>query len=145
MPGPVLKDGLGMTLAPNSGLFTLVIEKMLTPPGYEDRGAIDTTTLRNETMVTEWAKQLTKMTKLSFKGAYGGADAFAIEIDNDWLVNQQWVLTFPNGGTLTFWGQLNGATPDEVSEGNQPLISMSVLCTNEDNSGVETDPIWLPS
>jgi len=55
--------------------------------------------------------------------------------------NQEIVLTYPDGETLTFWGWLDGYAPNEMSEGEQPTAEVTVICSNQNNSGVETAPV----
>ncbi len=140
----MMKDGYSTLVQLNGGLLTFIHEKTVTPPGMLDRGTIDTTTMRNVGVVTHWLKQLADITQLTFKAAFaGGAGLF--EAFGQYGVNQLIVLQFPTGfGTVQFWGGLTGCVPDEHSEGNQPMVTVTISPTLEDNSGNLVEPLFIP-
>jgi len=49
--------------------------------------------------------------------------------------------TFPDGATLAFWGWLDEFTPGAAVEGEQPEADITVICSNQNDSGVETAPV----
>jgi len=124
--------------APSQGL--LIWEKEVTPPGLDGGGPNDTTTMRNVSWRTRAPKHLISLTAGSFTAAY---DPEAFEILLDQLnVNQLITVTFPNGDTYAFYGWLNNFTPNTVVEGEQPTATCSIEPSNQNASGVETDPVY---
>jgi hypothetical protein len=136
-----MKDGYSTLVQLNGGLLTFIHEKTVTPVGFLDRGTIDTTTMRNSDVLTHALKQLYDLTDLTFKAAFGGGSGLN-EALTQLQVNQEIEILFPAGfGSITFWGGLTGCVPDEHSEGNQPMVTVTIKPTLEDNDGVEREPV----
>lgn len=115
-------------------------EKSVTPPGLSAGGEIDTTTMRNTTWRTRNPKSLVTMTPMSATCAYDpeGYETILAQLG----VNQEIVVTFPDGSTLTFWGWLDEFTPGESVEGEQPTADVTFIPSNQNASGVETAPVY---
>lgn len=115
-------------------------EKTLTPPGMDGGGANDTTTMRNTRMRTRAPKKLYTLTEFSITVAYD-PEIYDSLIDlmqqNKWLV-----INFPDGSTLGFWGWLDGADGQEISEGSQPEMELTVIPGNQDLNGEEVEPVY---
>jgi len=114
-------------------------EKTVTPPGVSSGGAIDVTTMRNTTWRTKSPKTFKDMTDGSLTVAYDPAvytEILAMIGDN-----QSIVITFPDATTLTFWGWIDAFTPGEMVEGEQPTAEVTIIPSNMNDSGVETDPV----
>lgn len=131
------------TLISFSGSSALVFqEKEVTPPSISGGGANDTTTMHNVTYRTKSPKKLISMGEMGAMVAYdpGIYDEIADQIN----VNQEITVTFPDGGELTFWGWLDDFKPNAVKEGEQPTAELTIICSNQNSSGVETAPQYTP-
>ena len=125
--------------AASSVLATLLIEKSVTPPGLSGGGSVDTTTMANTTYRTMQPKQLITMTNGSFTAAYDpGVLSDLVALLN---VNTLITLTFPDATTWAFWGYLDEFTPNANEEGGQPTAEVTIVPTNQNDSGVETAPV----
>jgi hypothetical protein len=115
-------------------------QKTVTPPGMDGGGEVDTTTMLNETYRTRNPKPLITMSNMSMTAAYdpGVYDSILSLIN----VNNLITVTFPDGATLAFYGWLNSFTPGECTEGTQPTATVDIIPSNQDESGVETAPVY---
>ena len=126
-----------VTFPENSSI--LLWEKELTPPGVEGGGENDTTVMDNSTYRTKSPKSLITMSDMSLIAAYDPAvydDIIAIV-----NVNQLIVITWPDDSTLQFWGWIDEFKPGSVEEGSQPTADVTIKCSNQNDSGVETAPV----
>lgn len=117
-------------------------EKTVTPPGMDAGGANDTTTMRNTSLRTKAPKKLKTMTDMTSTVAY---DTDVFDPTEVWDMigeNQEITITFPEGETLKFWGWLDKFQPSEVREGEQPTATVTIVCSNQDDDGVETEPVY---
>lgn len=138
-----IDDGFSTTIAfavaPTAGL--LIYEKAVTPPGFENGGAIDTTTMLNTAYRTMAPKKLKTLTEFSFTAAYQpGAYSALLGVLG---TNGQITITFPDGATLVFYGWIDAVAPGELAEGEQPTLDITVIPSNT-NAGVETAPVLTP-
>lgn len=114
-------------------------EKTVTPPGMDAGGSNDTTTMRNSTFRTRQPKKLITLSDASAKVAF---DPLVItQIQAMIGKNQEITITFPNDETLVFWGWLDKFTPSEFVEGEQPTADITIIPSNQNESGVETAPV----
>jgi hypothetical protein len=115
-------------------------EKDVTPPGLDAGGANDTTTMRNTLWRTKASKKLITMTDMTLTVSYDPA------IYSDILTmigdNQQITITFPDGATLVFWGWLDKFTPGQIAEGSQPTATITIIPSNQNDSGTEEPPVY---
>lgn len=111
----------------------------VTPPGVDAGGGIDTTTMRNEEWRTMAAKHLKSLTSSSFTAAYKTISY--TQIITMIGVNQVITLTFPDGGSIEFWGFLNTFTPGAHVEGERPTAECEIIPTLKDDDGVEVEPV----
>jgi len=141
----IMNDGYQTTIgfsALASGVVFNVIakEKGVTPPAIEGGGKIDLTTMRNSNARTFYPKQLYTIADCSVVVAWDplmyGEMASVIG------VNQTITITFPDASTLAFWGTLDGFTPNENVEGEQPTAVLNIIATNLNDSDEETEPTW---
>ena len=148
-----LNDGHSTTIGfltvsspdPDAPIAFLFKEKRVTPIGVDGGGPNDTTTMRNTTWRTMQPKKLKTLTEMSATVSYdpvvmnpGGSVNVVDEIN----VNRQILVKFSDGSKLRFWGWLNNFTLGECAEGAQPEATISVFGSNQDNSGVEQEPIY---
>lgn len=137
---PRLDDGYQTLISFASNPAVKFYEKTVTPPGMDGGGPTVTTTMRNETLRTMAPKFLVTMTESSVVAAYDP------EFYNDVLqminVNQLVTITFPDGSSLDFWGWLDKFVPNEHQEGEQPTAQVTIHPSNQNDSGVETLPVF---
>lgn len=135
-----IDDGFSTTISFADNPTVLFYEKTVTPPGLQGGGANDTTTMRNTTWRTMAPKKLKTMSEASSKVSYDPAvysDVLTM-IQNNQLIT----INFPDGSTLEFYGWLDEFTPDEVQEGSQPTATIKIIPSNQNDSGVETAPVY---
>lgn len=133
-----IDDGHGTTISFANYPSVAFYEKTVTPPGVDGGGENDTTTMRNTAWRTKAPKQLKSLSECSFTAAYDPAVYTSIvSMVNE---NQQITVTFADGQTLTFWGWLNEFTPQDVTEGEQPVADVTIIPSNQNAAGVETAP-----
>jgi hypothetical protein len=115
-------------------------EKSVTPPGFDGGGENDTTTMRNTAWRTRAPKKLKTLTEMSLTVSY---DAAVLD-DVDAAINDNQLIevTFPDGSTWEFWGWLNAFTPGAAEEGSQPTADVTIIPSNQNDSGVETAPSY---
>ena len=123
-----------------SGVTILLKETSVTPPGVDAGGENDTTTMRNETWRTKQPKALKSLTDGSCTFQYDPAlyDQILTIIGVNGLVT----VTFSDESTLEFYGWLNNFTPGECVEGAMPTATGTIICSNQTDAGVETDPVY---
>lgn len=114
-------------------------EKEVTPPGLDGGGENDTTTMRNTVYRTKAPKQLVTLTEMSCSVSYD--PNFYDDILAMLNTNQQIEVEFPDGTTLTFWGWLDKFVPGNLVEGQQPTADITIVPSNQNDSGVETAPV----
>lgn len=135
-----LKDGHPTTISFSEDSAILLYEKEVTPPSIEGGGENDTTTMLNTTWRTKQPKHLKTLGQSSFLAAYDPAfyDSIADLVNTNQLIT----ITFPDGDTLAFWGWIDSVTPQRITEGEQPTVEVTIICSNENSSGVETAPVY---
>lgn len=136
--GNRIDDGLS-TVISFSGTPTVKLwQKQVTPPGIEGGGSNDTTTMHNTVWRTRSPKKLKTLSDASFTAAYDPTVYSQILAMIN--INQQITVTFPSGKTLVFWGWLDKFAPARMTEGAQPEAECTIICSNQNASGVETAP-----
>jgi len=56
--------------------------------------------------------------------------------------NQLITITWPDTSTLAFWGWLDKFVPANVVEGEQPTATVTIEPSNQNDSQVETAPVY---
>ena len=115
-------------------------EKEVTPPSMEGGGENDTTTMRNNTVRTKSPKKLKGLGEASLVVAYDTA-----VLEEVWTLlntNDQIKITFPDGSTYEFWGWLDNFEPGALVEGEQPTADVTIILSNQDSSGDESEPVY---
>ena len=132
-----LRDGFPTTIT-ISGAGTTFWEKTVQPPGIDGGAAIDITTMRNTSLRTKWPRKLYELSPVELSVAYDPTvyDTIKAAIN----VNGAIVVTFPDHGTLTFYGYLQKFTPEANEEGKEPMARITIQPTNM-NGGAETAPV----
>ena len=115
-------------------------EKEVTPPGLAGGGENDTTTMRN----VEWRTKAPKKLKSLTEG--GGVVSYDPAVYDEVVAmmqeNQEITIEFADGSTLAFWGWLEEFTPNACKEGEQPTANIKFIPSNQNDSGVETAPVF---
>lgn len=149
---PFLNDGFSTTI--ELGTFPTVFavvarEKTVTPSGYSGGGGIPVTTMRNIAYRTTAPKYLINVEPLTLTVAYD-PDTFdpanlASGMPNIINVNQLITITFPSGDSLSFYGFVDEWKSQENREGEQPLISMTIIPSLLDptDNDTETAPVYV--
>ena len=139
--GVRLKDGhptyIEFALNTNFPLWEVTV----TPPGFDAGGPNDTTNMRNVRFRTKQPKKLVTMTAMS--GTCHYATVFYDTALDMLGVNQLITTTFSDGSKVKFWGFLDKLTPQESREGTPPIANFTVEASNEDDDGVEAEPIYV--
>lgn len=135
----LLEDGFSTTYTFASGALEFE-EISVNPPGIDQGGEIDTTTMHNVAWRTRAAKKLKTLSEGGGTAAYDPAVYTSILAQIG--VNQEITITWPDNSTLKFWGFLNTFDPSEVSEGERPEADFSIIPTNRNAAGVETAPVY---
>jgi len=140
----VQTDGFSTTIAFSAGVSGITVadlmpEKDVQPPGIDGGGPNDTSTMRNTAWRTLQPKSLKSLTPCNLTVAYD--PAMYTEMNDMCPVNQEIVITFPDGETLTFWGWVNTFTPGVNVEGEQPTASVEIQPSNQNNAGAEVAPV----
>jgi len=136
----ILKDGFSTTI---SVAGTTFIEKTLTPPGISAGGAIDTTNMRSTAWRTKRPKSILELLDSGISVQWDPAAYTAIKADLG--VNQEIIVTFPDGDILAFYGWIDTFDPGEMQEGEEPLADVTIIASNTDSTvgatlGDETAP-----
>lgn len=115
-------------------------EKEVTPPSMEGGGPNDTTTMRNTSLRTKAPKLLKELGQMTLVASYDPAVYSSVwdMINNNQLIT----ITFPEGDTYAFYGWLDSFKPNAIKEGEQPTAQITIECSNQDDTGVETEPVY---
>jgi hypothetical protein len=139
--GTRLKDGFSTIITFDGATGASLWEQTIAPPGAAGGGANDTTTMRNIAWRTRQPKKLSTLTDATGVAQYDpifyGANLAALLRTNGRIV-----VTFPNGGTLTFWGWLDEFKPNPHKEGEPPTVNFTVIPSNQDATGAEIAPLY---
>lgn len=137
-----LDDGFATTVTFSSSTSASLLfqEREVTPPGVSAGGENDTTTMKNTTWRTKAPKQLKTLTTMTEVAKYD--PRIYDEIVDMIGVNQQITVTFPDASTLVFWGWVDEFTPNAVSEGTMGTANVTVIASNQNDSQVETAPVY---
>lgn len=118
-------------LDPNIELWEVTV----TPPGIDGGDKIDVTNMWNTEYRTYNPRTLKEMTDSELTAHWDPLIYTALLA----AVNRRDVITdtFPDGTTLCYHGYVKSFEVDEMQEGEPPMITVTVVATNKDSSGVE--------
>jgi len=142
--GIKLDDGFKTLVTIGTGGTELKFwEKTITPPGIDGGDAIDTSTMHNTEWRTYHPRSLKTLTEMTVVAAYD-PDLYS-DTQLRGLINSPRSVSveFPDGSTLAFWGYLRSFSTNELVEGTQPEITLTIQPTNQDDSGAEQDPVLV--
>jgi hypothetical protein len=137
-----IDDGFATIISFANNPTVKFYEKTVTPPGIDGGGPNDTTTMRNTAYRTRAPKKLKSMTRMTATCSY---DPIVFSPSEVWAmtnVNQLITVTFPDGSEVSFYGWLDKFDPGEAREGEQPTATVTIECSNQNLSGVETAPVY---
>ncbi len=115
-------------------------EKTVKPSGFDGGDAIETTTMHNVKLRTMAPRQLKTLTQMTCTAAYDPDIYNQIYV----IINRKTTITvrFPDGSTLAFFGYVKSFEPNDLSEGNFPEATVTIVPTNVDpTTGAEADPV----
>ncbi len=138
-----IDDGHGIQYEFSANPDVNLWEKEVTPPGMDGGEPNNTTTMRNRAWETLAPQKLKTLTESGATVAY--AVASYSEFFDMINVNQEITITYPDGGTVQFWGYLQRFVPNAVVRGQQPTANIRVIPTNQDNDGNEVEPVITPA
>jgi len=138
-----IDDGFSTTVGFELSPTVKFWEKQVTPPSITGGGSNDTTTMRNTTWRTLAPKQLKSLGQAKLSAAYD--PAVYTDILSMIQVNQLITVTFPDGSTYSFYGWVDEFTPGAIAEGAQPTADVTIICSNQNESGEETAPVFTPA
>jgi hypothetical protein len=114
---------------PTNGL--VLREKEVQPTGYDLGGAIETTTMRNNTFITQAPKSLAKTDDMVLQCQYD--PAVLAQILAVLGVTQVMSTIFPDGTLWNFWAWLESFKPASLKAGEFPLAEVKILLPNASN------------
>lgn len=128
--GIKLKDGYSTRIAFSLNASIELWIKTVTPPPLDGGDPIDQTTMHNLLWRTKAPRSLIDTGVMAVKCAYDPNVYSSLQA----LLNSPGTVTvqFPDGSTVSFFAYLSKAEPQEVSDGSQPEINITVVPTNFD-------------
>ena len=139
--GRYLDDGFSTKIAFARDSNIELWEQTVTPPGIDGGDAIEIVTMHNVTWRTMRARSLKTLMESSFEALYDPVVYNSI-LNN--LINQEGAITchFPDGSKIDFYGFLQKFEPGELSEGEPPTATVTIVPTNFDlTNNVEAGPV----
>lgn len=141
MPG-IMEDGFKTTVA--FAVDTTIPELEIidvTPPGVDQGGAINRTTMANTAFRTKAAKKLKEMTDATLTVAYDPALLTVLLTISG--VNTLITYTFPDSSTWAIYGFIDKAEPGTISEGDMPTMEITVVHSmRHSTTNAETAPVY---
>lgn len=137
--GIPLYDGFSTKVTVSGDTDIAFFEKSITPPSIDGGEAIDITTMFNSTWRTKVPRSLMELGDVSVTAAYD--PVLYTELQSVINVNCTITVEFSDGSTLAFFGYVRTADFQEVSEGEQPEIQVTITPTNWDPANfIEAGP-----
>jgi hypothetical protein len=132
----VVVDGQGTTVTIDA---VAIIPKTITVPGWA-KEVLSRTTLANTAYKTKQVATLKEVSDFAITKEYDPADLNDVSEDNVEIV-----ITFPTGGTVTFWGTASQWSEPEVGVDGELEHSLTITPTNLNDAGTETGPVYTGS
>ena len=140
--GRMLEDGYQSLITFESNPTIALWEKTVGPGGIDGGEKIDVTTMHNVTRRTYALRSLWE--KTDGQSTCGYDPNVEPQIRALINVNQRITITYPNGDTEADWGALTKFERNEMSEGEMPEATVTIVFTGRDTSGVEQIPLLTP-
>ena len=130
--GLLLRDGFSSVVGFEANLTIKFWEKTVTPPGLDGGDAVELTTMHNSVWRGFGPRNLITLTEMSLVAAYD-PDLYdeIVEIIN---VATTVTVKFADTSTLAFFGFLQKFEPSDLTEGEQPECTITIMPTNLDPS-----------
>ena len=137
--GKKLQDGYQCLITFEADPDVALWEKSIQPPGFDGGEKIDQTTMHNTEFKTFSPQTLIEVTDSQTTAAFDPRVYTQIRL----LINVETTITitFPNGDTLAFFGYLQKFEVNEMSQGEQPEATVTIVATNKDSLGIEQAPV----
>lgn len=119
-------DGNGVTVSQGSAAIGNITE--ITPPGWT-RAPIDDTALDNVGVTSYVLANLKDWDSLSITVKLGGETAISAG-------NSKWTIGFPNGASLTFWGDVTSQGKPTINNGSAVLLPVEIKVTNTSGGAI---------
>lgn len=128
-----LADGFPTRIQIQIGAVVIVLfaaEKEVQPPGVDQGGEIDTTTMRNLNYRTRSPKTLATLTEMTIQVSYDPR-IYGVILNTVLGVNATISVGFPDGTAVVFSGWLDKFTPAALKEGEFPLAEIKIVPSNQ--------------
>ena len=108
-------------------------EKSVTPPGMDGGDPVDNTTQHETAWTIFRPRTLRTLTEVSFVAAYD--PQVYTESDTE-IINQEQTITvsFADGSTIAFFGWVRSMIPQEMVDGEQPVMDVVIVPSNWDTA-----------
>lgn len=128
--GIYLDDGFSTKITFAADTDVALWEKTVTPPGIDGGDPIETVTMHNLIWRPKRPRQLKTLTDCTFTAAYD--PVIYTQIVALCNVETTITVTFPDGTTVAFYGFLQKVEPGELTEGEFPELTATIVPTNWD-------------
>jgi hypothetical protein len=131
---PLIRNGHSTTVAfgtADPGFPATLVEKSVTPPGWDGGGFIDITNMRNVLLRTRISKSLITLTPMTLTVQWDPI-SMTTGVFSALQVNQIVTITYPDGSAMAFAGWVDTFEPPEHKEGEEPVAKMTVIPSNID-------------
>lgn len=140
--GRKLEDGHSTIVTFSADPDVSFWEQAVTPPGIDGGEPIPSTTMHNVTWRTMVPRSLKTLTPMTLTAAYDPRVYDQIVS----LINVQGSVSilFSDSSYVDFFGYLQKFEPQQLTEGAQPLVQITIVPTNTDPSdGTEAGPNYV--
>jgi hypothetical protein len=125
------------------GFPLTLVEKTLTPIGWDGGGMIDITNMRNVLVRTRISKSLVTLTEMTVNVQWDPASFVPMVVPIQ--LNQPITIAYPDTSTILFYGWLDTFKPQEHKEGEEPIAAMTIIPSNINSlTGAEALPVYTP-
>jgi hypothetical protein len=142
--GLKMPDGFSTKIAFALNATIAFWEKTVKPPGIDGGEKIETTTMHNIAWRTFSLRRLKTLTDGTVKAAWDPElydDILAILNVADSVTEH-----FENGDTLDYYGAVQKFEPEDFEEGKFPMISVTIVATNQDPATLDEEPpVFTPA
>lgn len=141
--GVQIPDGLASYITVVAGLSGATInfwEKTVQPPAIDGGEPTDLTNMHNAFWRTSHPKILKTLGPT--QASVGYDPNVVTTILGTVNVPGTITVTFPDAGTLAFYGYLQKFEPEALKEGEEPMANVTIVATNRDATGLEAGPVY---
>lgn len=113
----------------------------VTPPGIDGGAAINTTTHNNQQVMTKAPGALIEIGDSTISVVYSPTLYAAMMplVNVNKLIEQGWPIA---GKAVKYWGYVQKLQPTSLKDKDRPLMNVTIVVTNRNNSRAETLPNW---